>query len=61
MKLNKIFEVGAMLGLKPKDIKNLLLDKTIQDTRDDLEVPSSPVDIYPKGTEYGTISINDFK
>ncbi len=60
MNSDKIFKLGAMLGLKPKDIRNLVIDRTIQDTRDDLEVPSFPLDIYPKGSFYGTISINDF-
>ena len=58
---DKIFELGAMLGLETKDIKNLVLDKTIRDTRSELEELSSPADIYPKGELYGTISINDFK
>ncbi len=60
MTSNKIFKLGAMLGLKPKDIRKLVLDKTIKDKKKDIEVPSSPVDAYIKGITYGTISIKDF-
>jgi len=58
---DKIFEIGAMLGLQREDIQNIVSDKLITDAVDDLEAPSSPVDTYPKGTDYGTVSIKDFQ
>jgi len=57
---DKIIRVGAMLGLVPKDIRNIVSDKSILGKTDNLEAQLSPVDTYIKGTLYGTISINDF-
>ena len=56
-----IYEVGAMLGLKPKDIRNILSRKSMINTKDSQDVPLTPMEIYPKGTLYGTINLKDFQ
>jgi len=53
----EIYELGDMLGLKPKDIRDLISNK--QTTEIPVKI-TSPKEIYPKGAEYGTICINDF-
>ena len=55
---NKIFEIGSMLGLKQKDVQNLIVKK--QTTKPTVKL-SSPIEVYKSsGGDYGTISINDF-
>jgi hypothetical protein len=54
----EIYELGNMVGLDRKDIKNLLTD-----TSRNTKVPFSPIETYKNGGPgdlYGTISINDF-
>ena len=49
----EIYELGDILGLEHKEIKDFILDKS------NLDVTFSPLDNYKVGL-YGTISINDF-
>jgi len=61
MKSNEIYEIGAMLGLKPKDIQNIISNNSISDTSSNKKVSLSTVSKYAIGTHYGTLSIKDFK
>ena len=61
MKSNEIYEVGAMLGLKPKDIQNIISNNSISDTSSNKKVSLSTVSVYSIGARYGTLSIKDFK
>lgn len=54
-----IYKVGAMLGLKPKDIQNIISNKSIKNTNQNITL--APLEIYPKGTMYGTINLKDFQ
>ena len=55
---DKIFEIGSMLGLQHRDIKNLTVKKQ---TSKPLVKKSSPMETYKSsGGDYGTISINHF-
>ena len=56
---HKIYEIGAMLGLEYKDIRDLVLD--ISDEPDKLEVSMSPTDTYKGVLRYGAVSIKDFQ
>jgi len=55
----KIFEIGSMLGLNVKDIRDL------ESNWDKSDIPKAsvafPLDNYKDGIFYGTISINDFE
>jgi hypothetical protein len=53
----KIYEMGALLGLKKKEINSFLFDTSSSKK----EKYSSNVNIYKDGSYYGTISIKDFK
>ena len=55
----KIFEIGAMLGLERKDIRDVTSDTSMSDRPDKIEVSMSPTDTY-KGALYGTVSIKNF-
>jgi len=58
---DKIYEIGGMLGLQDRDIRDLVAKASISDGPDKLET-SSPTDTYKDdGIWYGTISINDFR
>ncbi len=54
---NKIYQLGKELGLQERDI-----DEVIESSKEAVnkEVPS-PMEIYPFGGFYGTISIKDFR
>ncbi|UCD13184.1 MAG: hypothetical protein JSW60_06390 [Thermoplasmatales archaeon] len=56
---NKIYKIGAMLGLENKDIRDLVTD--ISDEPDKLEVSPSPIDTYKEPCMYGTVSLKDFQ
>lgn len=59
MNPSKIYEIGAMLGIEEKDIRDLTstLYKPIKS-----EISTSnPIDSYKPGLLYGSISIKDFK
>lgn len=57
MTSDKVYEVGYMLGLGHEDIQDIISNKQTIETNVKL---TSPKEIYPKGTMYGTICINDF-
>lgn len=54
-----IYNVGAMLGLKPKDIQDIISNKSMNNTSQN--ITSAPLEIYPKGTMYGTINLEDIQ
>ena len=54
----KVYEMGAILGLEESDIKDLVPDASASDIQD---TPLSPANVYKDGSYYGTISIKDFK
>lgn len=57
----EIFNIGNMLGLKHKDLQDIIPEKSSLDTTNNVEVPFSPLESYKvDGAYYGTISINDF-
>lgn len=56
----KIYELGHMLGLKNKDIQNILSDNFILDTSVNKWIPFFTVSEYGKGSMYGTPSMKDF-
>ena len=61
MNSRKIYSIGAKLGLKHKDIRDILFQKTMSEIPYNPVTPCSPMDTYKNdGTWYGTISINDF-
>lgn len=53
-------KIGDMLRLKDEDIYDVIANKSSFDKMNISETPPSPVDTYPKGSLYGTLSINDF-
>ena len=60
MNLSKIYEIGAMLGIEEKEIRDLTsnLDEPIKSSIS----TSNPIDVYKTpGIKYGSISIKDFK
>jgi hypothetical protein len=61
MKSNEIYKVGSMLGLKPRDIQNIISNNSISDISSNEKVSLSTASQYLKGTLYGTISIKDFQ
>ena len=58
---HKIYEIGAMLGLEYKDVRDLVSDTSISDKPDKLEVSMSPTDTYKGVLRYGAVSIKDFQ
>jgi hypothetical protein len=60
MNIEEIYELGDMLGLDHKEIQNVLSDNKTLNKSKKTTKPSSPVDNYKCGVDYGTISINDF-
>lgn len=55
---DKLFEIGNMLGLQHRDIKNLMVKKQTSKTP---VKKSSPIETYKSsGGDYGTISIKHF-
>ena len=54
----KVYEIGAMLGLEYKDITDILSSRSTYDKTDESYIPAN---IYKDGIYYGTISIKDFK
>jgi len=58
---NKIYEVGAMLGLKPKEIQNIISNNSISDISGIKKTPLSTVSEYGKGSLYATLSMKDFQ
>jgi len=57
MNSHRVYELGHMLGLEHEDIQDIISKKLITETSANL---TSPKEIYPKGTLYGTICISDF-
>ena len=57
---DKVYEIGGMLGLEHKDLRDLVISSSVSDKTNISETPPSPVDVYPKGELYGTVSKNDF-
>ena len=53
---DKLYELGDMIGLEHKDIRYMISNKQKFKTN---VYFISPKEIYPKGTMYGTICIND--
>ncbi len=53
---NKIYQLGKELGLQERDIDEVIEGGKVVNK----EVPS-PMEIYPFGGYYGTISIKDFR
>lgn len=61
MILDKISEIGELLGLEHRDIQNLLSERPIVNITNKTVTPCSPMNTYKQdGTWYGTMSINDF-
>lgn len=54
---SKIYEIGDMLGIKRRDITNLVPEKSNLDIKE----ITSPIDTYKGIILYGTVSIKDFK
>jgi hypothetical protein len=61
MKSNEIYKLGTMLGLKSRDIQNIISNNSISDRSSNKKVSLSTASEYMKGTLYGTISLKDFK
>jgi len=59
---NKLYELGSILGLKNKDVIDILRENSTRNEKEsqDSIVFQAPLDTYIPGTLYGTVSINDF-
>jgi len=57
---DKIYEMGALLGLENEDIYDVITNKSASDKTNILQILLSPVNAYKDGSLYGTVSINDF-
>lgn len=60
MKSNEIYIVGSKIGLKPREIQNIISNNSISDISSNEKVSLSKASEYMKGTLYGSISIKDF-
>ena len=54
----KVYEIGAMLGLECKDINDILSSRSTFYKTDET---CTPANIYKDVIYYGTVSIKDFK
>ena len=62
MSSNRIYDIGAMIGLKYNEIQYLLSEKSMSVMMKNPVKPCSPMDTYKNdGSWYGTISIKDFQ
>jgi hypothetical protein len=57
MDIKRIYEMGNILGLEKREIKDLISNKP---TAEITVAISSSVELYKLGALYGTITISDF-
>ena len=59
---NKLYELGSRLGLKNKDVMEIIRENSTRKEKEILEsmVFPVPMDTYSPTSLYGTVSINDF-